>query len=287
MKSALLRLREYQDQLSPTEKAVALKILENPEMVMELGIHQLAETTFTSASTITRLCRHIQFDGYRSFRRAVTYELAFRKHNQQEEEEKILKTDGIQEIIDKISYQNIISLEETKNLMEPEVIQKCMELLKSCHTVQLFGLGASLITARDFYLKLLRLGKSAVINDDWHSQFLQARNALPTDLGIAISYSGETAEVIECMKAMKENHAPIISITRFASSTVADLADLNLYASSRESIFRSGAMASRISQLNIIDILYTAFANSSYEYSLAKLSKTHIQKNKSSYKKGE
>lgn len=279
MKSALLPLREYQDQLSPTEQAVAAKILENPEWVMDLGIHQLAEKTFTSASTITRLCHHIHFDGYRSFRNAVTYELAFRKQNQEIEEKKILKTDGIEEIIDKISYQNMISLEETKNLMEPEVVQKCVDLLRACHTVQLFGLGASLITARDFYLKLLRLGKPAVINDDWHSQFLQARNALPNDLGIAISYSGETREVIECMKAMKENHAPIISITRFGSSSVSDLADFNLYASSRESIFRSGAMASRISQLNIIDILYTAFANSSYEYSLNKLSKTHIQKN--------
>lgn len=280
MKSALLRLREYQNQLSPTEHAVAVKILEHPEWVMELGIHQLAEKTFTSASTITRLCHHIHFEGYRSFRRVVTYELAFRKQNQEEQEKKILKTDGIEEIIDKISYQNMISLEETKNLMEPEIVQKCVDLLRTCHSVQLFGLGASLITARDFYLKLLRLGKSAVINDDWHSQFLQARNALPNDLGIAISYSGETHEVIECVKAMKETHAPIISITRFGSSPVADLSDFNLYASSRESIFRSGAMASRISQLNIIDILYTAFANSSYEYSLNKLSKTHIQKNR-------
>ena len=37
-------------------------------------------------------------------------------------------------------------------------------------------------------------------------------------------------------------------------------------------------MSSRISQLNIIDILYTAFANREYEYCLEQLSKTHIRK---------
>ena len=37
-------------------------------------------------------------------------------------------------------------------------------------------------------------------------------------------------------------------------------------------------MSSRISQLNLIDILYTAFANSEYEYCLEQLSKTHIRK---------
>lgn len=280
MENALLRIRESQNQLSPLEQQVAQKILDNPEWVVELSIHQLAKKTAVSSSTITRLCRSIHFDGYRSFKKAITVELAFQKNLQTEKVETLLKSDGIQEIIDKISYQNIISLEDTKNLMDTEVIQKCVNLLKSCHTVQLFGLGASLITARDFYLKLLRLGKSAVINDDWHSQFLQARNSLPTDLGIAISYSGETSEIIECVKAMKKNKAPIISITRFSSSPIVELADYNLFASARESIFRSGAMASRISQLNIIDILYTAYANSDYEENLAQLSRTHITKNK-------
>ena len=46
-------------------------------------------------------------------------------------------------------------------------------------------------------------------------------------------------------------------------------------------LFRSAAMSSRISQLNIIDILYTAYANRQYEYSLKQLRKTHIKKTQS------
>ena len=80
------------------------------------------------------------------------------------------------------------------------------------------------------------------------------------------------------MKIMKENKTPIIAITRCVNSPVSELADQILYTTANESIFRTGAMASRTSQLNIIDILYTALANDSYEQTLEQLSKTHIHK---------
>ena len=37
-------------------------------------------------------------------------------------------------------------------------------------------------------------------------------------------------------------------------------------------------MSSRMSQLNVVDILFTALANENYEQSVAQLSRTHIQK---------
>ena len=90
--------------------------------------------------------------------------------------------------------------------------------------------------------------------------------------------SGATLEVLECAKALKENGTPIIAITRCVHSPITELADQLLYTAANESLFRSGAMSSRISQLNIIDILYTALANDQYEESLRQLSKTHIHK---------
>lgn len=78
------------------------------------------------------------------------------------------------------------------------------------------------------------------------------------------------------MKALRENNTPIISITRCSDSTVVSLSDYTLYTAANETIFRSGAMASRISQLNTIDILYTAFANVDYEKNIRQFSRPHI-----------
>ena len=278
MGSALLKLREQSRIFSNTEREIADHILENPQIVVDMSIHELAKHTFSSASSIVRLCNHTGYSGYKEFRKAVTYELAMREQNRRIEQEEIAHSDSLQDIIDKITYANIISLEETRELMDIHVLQACVDLIKNARRICLFGLGASLVAAQDAYLKFLRLNKLAIINMDWHSQILQAKNADHRDLGIVISYSGATTEMVECMKIMKENKTPIIAITRCVSSPVSELADQLLYTTANESVFRSGAMASRTSQLNIIDILYTALANDQYETSLEQLSRTHIRK---------
>ena len=287
MSSPLLRLRESSRQFSTTERQVAEHILSDPRLVADMSIHQLARHTFSSASTIVRLCNHTGYSGYKEFRKAVTYELAQREQTKRTEQKEIARSDSLEEIIDKITYQNIISLEETKELLDVDVIRECVEMIKRARVIYLFGLGASLYAAKDAYLKFLRLNKLCIINEDWHSQLLQARNATRQDLGIVISYSGATVEVIECMKALKENGTPSIAITRCVNSPVTELADQKLYTAANESIFRSGAMSSRISQLNIIDILYTALANDRYEETLDQLSRTHIHKPGSPTVKGK
>jgi DNA-binding MurR/RpiR family transcriptional regulator len=193
-------------------------------------------------------------------------------------QEEIRKGDSMEEIIRKITWQNIQSLQETQRLMDPQVLRKCAEQMQKAQRILLFGLGASLVTARDAYLKLLRINKTCVISEDWHLQLVYARCSTPKDLAIIISYSGYTSEMITCAKALKDNKTPILAITRPVKSPLSDLADLKLYTTSSESLFRSAAIASRISSLDIIDILYTAYANMDYDYSLRQLRKTHIDR---------
>lgn len=278
MKSALLLLRESMGSLSDTEQDIAAFILADPQTAMELSIHELAKRTFSSSSSVIRLCHRLGFEGFKDFRRTITYELAVRQQSKLEAQQELKRSDSLEEIVEKITQKNILSLEDTKNLIDVQTLQECLWLIRKARCIYLFGLGASLIAAKDLYLKLLRLNRLCVINEDWHSQLVQARNATEQDLGIVISYSGNTTEVIECMKAMKDTGTPIIAITRCVCTPVSELADQKLYTTANESIFRSGAMSSRISQLNIIDILYTALANSQYEESMAQLSRTHIHK---------
>ena len=278
MSSALLRLRECSQRFSSTERGVAERILSDPQLVVDLSIHELAQKTFSSPSTIVRMCSHTGFSGYKEFRRAVTYELARREQTRRNEQKDIQRSDSLEQIIDKITYANILSLEETRDLMDVSILRAGAEVLRRARVIYLFGLGASLCAAKDAYLKFLRLNKLCVINEDWHSQLVQSCNATDQDAALVFSYSGVTTEVIECMRNLKKNGTPIIAITRCVSSPVSDLADYRLYTAANESLFRSGAMSSRMSQLNVVDILFTILANEDYERSLNQLSRTHIEK---------
>ncbi|SJN44721.1 Sialic acid utilization regulator, RpiR family [Marinilactibacillus psychrotolerans 42ea] len=153
-----------------------------------------------------------------------------------------------------------------------------MKRIEQCDKLAFFGIGASLIVAKDAQLKFTRINKMAYVSEDWHTQLLLAKNMNKNDLAIVISYSGQTEEMIICQKAAIEAGASTISITKYADSPIAKAAELNLYISSNEYAFRSGAMSSRISQLNLIDIIYTTYVNRKFEQTIEILEKTQFRK---------
>ena len=123
--------------------------------------------------------------------------------------------------------------------MDRDILNQCVELLDRSQTVYLFGIGSSLLVARDMYLKLLRVNKACVICDDWHAQLLQARHIRSCDLALIVSYSGLTEEMITCAREARLMEAPVITISRFEQSPLVRLADYNLAVAATELIFLS------------------------------------------------
>ncbi|WP_353893106.1 MurR/RpiR family transcriptional regulator [Proteinivorax hydrogeniformans] len=278
MKIASVKLREFRTQASMTEKEIINFILANPKITIEMTVHQLAEQTFSSPSSIIRMCKKNGFSGYKDLCNSLIYEQALRQRSKTYEKNKITKSDSIKEIVDKVTYRNIVSLEDTRDLLDEHTLSKCISLIENSHNLYFFGIGSSSIVAKDAQQKFLRLNQNCFVSEDWHLQLLTARNMTKNDLGVVISYSGQTEEMIECAKAMQQNAVPTISITKYDASPIVGICDYNLYVAANESTFRSGAMSSRTSQLNVIDILYTGFANTRYEDSLDLIAKTHIRK---------
>lgn len=278
MKSVIVRLQEYEFQASSAERAVIRYLLENPEEAAGCSIHHLAEKTFSSASTVMRLCRKTGFEGYKELQRSLLYELAIRKEPDLWQAQDIGKENSLEEIVNKVTYKNIASLEDTRKLIDLETLERCVDLLDRANTVCLFGIGSSLLVAKDMYLKLLRVNKTCYFCEDWHAQLLQARNMTAKDIALMISYSGMTDEMLVCAKAARKKGAKVITISRFENSPLVKLADYNLAVAATELVFRSGAMSSRIAQLGMIDILYTAYVNRHYDECIKQFDRTHIHK---------
>lgn len=280
MKNVIIRFREYENRASSAERGIVKFILRNPEKILEYNSQQLAEAAFSSPSTVVRLCKKIGFSGYKELQRALLLELAVRQKKHGEIQADIQREDSLEEIIEKVTYKNMDSLETIGKLQDEKILKCCVDLLENCNNIALFGLGSSLLVARDAYQKFLRLNKPCFVCDDWHMQLLYAKNLTPDDVAIAISYYGMTKEILECAEQVKQRNVPLIAITRLADSKLVHLADYNLYVSASEVLVRSGAMSSRISQLNIIDILYTAYINRHFDENVMRAQKTYIEKEK-------
>lgn len=264
MKSVLIAAKQYQPSASSAERGVLKHMLSAPESATQCTIHRLAELSYTSPSTIVRLCRKLGFSGYRDMQKSLVAELVVRKQSKQDKEKRLENSNILSEIIDKVTFRNIACLEDSMHLVDQETVQKCVDLIYNCDTALLFGMGASYLVAQDAYMKFIRAGKRCSCCEDIHVQYVLSRNATPQDTAIIISYSGCTDEIIRCATYLKQQGTPIIAITRFVHSPLSQLADCCLYVVATEELFRSGAMSSRISQLNMVDILYTAYVNRNF-----------------------
>ena len=128
---------------------------------------------------------------------------------------KIAKDDKLEQLIDKIIYKSIVSLEDTKALIDMETLDKSVSFdyvsAKDC----IFGMGASLLVGKDAYLKFLRINKNCMVHEDFHMQMVQAKNLCSKDAAVIISYSGMTNEIVRCAEIAKNAGVPVIAINLF------------------------------------------------------------------------
>jgi DNA-binding MurR/RpiR family transcriptional regulator len=265
-------IRTTLESLRPSEKKVAKYILQEPHVAVNSTIAELAKNSQTSEAAVVRLCKTLEIKGFQELKLRIAGDLL---QSQPEEYRDIMPDEPIQDIINKVSYNNMQAIRETIDVINHEEIEKAAEKIKLAENVIFYGVGASAIIAQDAQQKFLRINKNATSVSDFHLAAVAAVNAGPQDVVMGISYTGETMEVVEVLELAKKNGATTISLTKYGKSPVSEQADIHLFTSaSIESSFRSAATSSRIAQLNVIDILFIFVASRMYEKTIEYLERT-------------
>lgn len=278
-KSLIVLLKEHRDYVSATERNIIDVVVTDPESAVGLSVHELAAKAFVSPSTVSRLCKRLRVGGYKGFQRMLVYDLAVMREKDRATIEDIKPGDSTRGIMYKICRRNMESIAITEKLNDSETIDECVRLMSSARAISLFGMGSSLLSARDLYYKLLRVNVACNVCDDWHAQLVCALNGSPDDLAIAFSYSGRTNEVIQCARAAHEQGTPVVAITRAGyDSELVSISDLILYVSAAEPLLRSSAGASRISQLAVVDMLFATYVTRNYERCAEAVGKNYIER---------
>ncbi|MER2111778.1 MAG: MurR/RpiR family transcriptional regulator [Solibacillus isronensis] len=272
MENSIERIRSGMELLKPAERNVALYILNHLDDVIRMPIAVLAEKAKTSEATIVRMCRALNFSGFKDLKLSIasapTLEIP---HNHNFELE---KDSTILQMIQTIEMHNIDAIKKTLMINGERELEKIIHQINNARKIIFIGIGASAIVAQDFEHKLKRINKNCETIFDSHGQLIAATHATSEDVVFAISYSGETKEIINALTVAKENKATIITMTQNKRNTIQSFADYALYVVSNEADIRSSATASRIAQLTLIDILYTGIATLNYDKSIIALNRT-------------
>lgn len=258
-----IRIRAELPGLRPAERRVAEAVLANPVAVADTPITTMARRSGTSETTVLRFCRSIGMSGYPELRMSLAREttLAERDHpGAAALAAEIDLHDSLADIMAKVVYTDARAVEETAQTLDVEHLQRAVTSVTKARRVDIVGVGASGFVGMDLQQKLHRIGRVAFAWVDTHAALTSAALLEPDDVIIGISHTGTTIDIVEPMQLGKSVGATTVAITNVPGSPVAEVADAVLLTAARETRFRSGAMASRIAQLAVVDCLFVGVA---------------------------
>lgn len=245
-----------------SEIAIAEAVLHDPITVGQMNISQIAERSGTSVASVVRFCKTLGFKGYPEFRMALIGQLS-RQSNigyPPELDNGITLQDSAEEVIRKVAQSDAMAIQTTAERLDVQIFKKTVNAWNTAQTIGIVGFASSSYVAMDLQLKLNRLGKNAIAWSDFHTALTSISVLKSGDVVVAISHSGTTVDIIEVMTEFRKRGIQIILITNALRSPATAIADLTLFTSARETLFRSGATASRIAQLTVVDCLCISLA---------------------------
>ena len=246
-----------------SEASIANCVLQDPHGVSLLNISQLADVSKTSVASVVRFSKAIGYKGFPEFRRALIGEVSrngLDNQNISALDSGIELEDSIEEVIRKIALADSRAIQTTAERLDVPSFKKVVDAWSSAPAIGIFGLASSGYVAMDLQLKLNRQGKNAIAWRDAHTALTSVSLLSKGDCLVAISHSGTTLDVIGVIEEFKARGVTIVLITNAIRSSATALADIVLHTSARETTFRSGATASRIAQLTVVDCLCVALA---------------------------
>jgi DNA-binding MurR/RpiR family transcriptional regulator len=222
----------------------------------------LANVVGVSQSSVVKFAQKLGYKGYPAFKLGIidavnTVPTNSTLHG------KITINDSFSQMSDKLLSSKVSVLNETQKLNDEKAFLAAVALLKSAKRILICGLGGSALVGKDFSYKLQKLGILAIEEPDAHAQLAFAATLSDNDLVFAISESGSTKEIVNVVSQAKKNQCKVISITRYGSNLISDMADVKLYSIADEESARLSSILARTAQEFIIDILFIAITQSS------------------------
>lgn len=248
------------------ERKVADFILKSPRDAMYMSITDLAERCGVGDTSVFRFCKTLKLSGYQDFKMTLAQSLSSADGtNGMTLSDEINLNDSTDEVCRKLLNTDVAALNQTLDLMNNDDIHRAIEMIEDARMIHFFGVGSSMIMALEAKSKFARILPNVMTTEDTHMQSMASALMGEGDLAIAFSYSGSTKDTIEILKRAKQNSAKTICITRYAESPLTSYADIVLLCGANEGPFQGGSLSATVSQIYLLDVLYTEFFKTHYK----------------------
>ncbi|MBO1581798.1 MULTISPECIES: MurR/RpiR family transcriptional regulator [Bacillus] len=270
--NVLLKIESLLHQLPKSERKIAQYILNNPQEVIRMTIHELATHANASSSAVTRLCRSIEIASFSELKVSLS------SHISRPEKKgfyDIEPNETITAIKEKIVSNSVQAIQETALYLDEVVLDQIVETMRNADVIYVYGLGASWLVAEDITHKWLRLGKIVSANQDAHIMATALAASTKDCVFFSISNSGETEEVLRLVDIATASGIQTIGLSQFGNNRLTNKVDMSLHhVRAPEAKFRSAATSSLFAQFLTIDIIFYAYASKYYDENIKEIERS-------------
>ncbi|CRH90619.1 Als operon repressor [Chlamydia trachomatis] len=232
------------------ENSIADYFLEAGKLEKDLSSQAVAQRLHISQAALTRFAKKCDFSGYRAFLFQYQKELSSQATTPLHQLEK--------ETVRRVFYNYEDIIQQTQELGNEDQLQRIAEMIEKAERVYFFGKGSSGLVAREFKLRLMRLGVVCEALTDQDS-FAWTINILdPSCLVIGFSLSGETPAVINGLKAAHDMQAKTVLLTTTKDNSHFQFSEVVSLASIKQLNY-GNKISPQIPMLILLDLLYATF----------------------------
>ncbi|MBW9205351.1 MurR/RpiR family transcriptional regulator [Mumia sp. zg.B17] len=272
----LARMRMLVPDLPESTRLTAECILDDPHSAVAGTISDLAASAGTSTGAVSRLCRTLGLDGYPSLRVSVIREAAATAYGSWNADisREIAPGDSLADVARTLEAVGARAVHSTLAGLDLDAVAAAAGAISGAKRVHVYAVSGSGVMARELELRLSRIGIACWTYADVHDGLVAAAQLGDGDVAIAISYSGETDETLDMLATARDRGALTVAITAGPRSRLAALADNVLVTVAEATTFQDGPLASRHSELAVVEMLYLAVGQHDYDRTVQLLSVT-------------
>lgn len=243
--------------LTAAEKKTADYVMTHQTETQSMSISELAARSTVAEATVSRFCKRLGYKGYNAFKLALVNSIASVHGEMSPLSGEVTEEDGFSDVCKKLYRADIGAIKQTLALIDEKNIRAAADLLEAAGKVLCMGQGGSMIIAEEAaHLFSTVCGKFFPVSGS-HMQSIAATNLAPDDVVLYFSYSGATRDMQETLNIVRQRGAKTVLITRFPNSPGAAKSDVVLQCGANESPLQLGSVAARISQLYLLDVLFS------------------------------
>ncbi|SHF27044.1 MurR/RpiR family transcriptional regulator [Vibrio gazogenes] len=254
----LLQLKNSRFSMTKAESLIVDKIIENPSYFVRASAREFSTSTGVSDASVIRFCQKYSALGYQEFKAQLHKELMISSQGEKRAiSPDIYIEDDLDSTVEKVESIINYSVRDTKALLVTESLQQAVDALEKANRLFFIGLGGSGLSAIEAGYKFNRIGFDANSFNEKHTMYYKIQYTKPDDFVVVISHSGESEDMIKAAQTAQQNGSTIVAITQNANSTIGKLSHIVLQNSSQGELYQGDSIGTRISQMYLLDILYT------------------------------